>query len=623
MKQPSKHNKLTGSLKKTDSGRRFISLRYRLILMTSVLLLVLFSTLAIVLGTTQARTIRSRIEAQGLIISKNLATVSIEHLLTYNYVALEKLVNQVVNNLDIIDVIIYDKEGKVAGYSDRPDLQNTFLSDPATRSALAAKTPVISIHNSETNPFSIMDIAIPVYLQGTADRWGTIRVCMSLEQMYRQTKQTRWTIFIFGFIFLVLGVLLSYWAASRITQPLEKLTSATIEAAQGNFDQNFAVYTRDEVEILASNFSNMINEILSQQNQLALQLAEIRELQHYAQSILNTMSDGLLAVDMNGMIITANPAAYAILDIPEDRDMEGCHVSNVFEDDEHFASYVHTILEKPLSRDPQEILLQKRDETRVLLTSTGILESDLKKPVQIIFSLNDITALKQLEAKIRQNQRLADLGIVAAGMAHEIRNPLSAIKTFVSMLPKKIERPDFLPRFQRTVPREINRLNRLVEDLLELARPPKYVFKPTNIVVLIEQCLDLLEPDFNSSHIRCELTAPDRSPTVMADMDQLKKVFINLMQNSAQAMPDGGQISLQVSSRQANAVIEIKDTGHGLATEHAEDLFNPFFTTKVKGTGLGLAITHKIVTEHNGQIRARNRKTNGCCFSITLPLSSR
>lgn len=605
----------------TAKSLGFFSLRYRFILVTSVMLLLLFSTLTFVLGSLQARTIRERIEKQGLVISKNLASVSLEHLMTYNYVALEKLVNQVVNNLDIIDVIIFDKEGKVGGYSGRPDLQNKILNDDVTKASLETKTPLITINRANPDKIKVMDIAIPVYLNESTDRWGTVRVCMSLEQMNRQLRQTRWTIFSIGFVFLVIGILLSNWAARRITSPLEKLTHATIEAAEGNLNQDFNVETRDEVEILATNFSNMINEILSQQNQLSLQLSEIKKLQQYAQSILTTMNDGLLAIDLDGKVITANPAVHTILSISDDVTLEGRRVSDVLNNNE-FASYIERSLKIPTTRGQKEIALKKDNVTQVLLTSTGILKSDHKKSTQVIFSINDITAIKELEAKIRQNQRLADLGVVAAGMAHEIRNPLSAIKTFVSMLPKKIDRPDFLPRFQRTVPREINRLNGLVEDLLELSRPPKFVLNPTDMKSVLNHCAELLHADFGANDIEVNLLASDDLPKVMADEDQMKKVLINLMQNSVQAMPDGGQILLSISHTTTELTIEVKDTGSGFSSDNAGDIFTPFFTTKAKGTGLGLAITHKIITEHGGSIQAKNRKNKGCCFSITLPLSS-
>ena len=601
-------------------SKGFMSLRFRFILITSFMLLFLLATLAIVLGTLQTRTIRDKIEKQGIAISKNLAAVSVDHLLTYNYVAMEKLANQAANNPDIVYVVIHDKEGKIAGYSGRPDLLNRFLTDSVSLAAINLQEPKISVHDPESGDIPVMDISVPVFLPGSTDRWGTVRVRLSLELMYLQIRQTQWSILILGVVGLSIGILISNWAAQRVTKPLDTLVTATVEAAQGNLDQKIAIHTRDEVEILASNFSHMIREILAQRQQLEQHLSEIRQLQQYAEEILSTMHDGLLAVDMEGRVTAINPAARSILDLPPDDGVIGSPAVSLFEKGTPLDDYIRHSLDYPSDRNQQELHLEYGSRKRILLAGRGALETDTNTPRQIIFTLNDITAMKQLEAEIRQNQRLADLGTLAAGMAHEIRNPLSAIKTYVSLLPRKIGKPDFLEKFQRTVPREINRLNTLIEELLELSRPPRYTFKPTDIGQLLRQSVELMEADFRTRGVECRCEIAADLPQITADADQMKKVFINLMQNGAQAMPDGGVITIRTSFDNSSGItMKFRDQGHGFSADTAENIFNPFFTTKAKGTGLGLAITHKIISEHGGQIEADSPKNGGACFTIHLP----
>ena len=208
---------------------------------------------------------------------------------------------------------------------------------------------------------------------------------------------------------------------------------------------------------------------------------------------------------------------------------------------------------------------------------------------------------------------------MAAGMAHEIRNPLSAIKTYVALLPKKINKSGFLDKFQKTVPREINRLNTIIEELLELSRPPRYSFQLTDINHLLQQNIDLLEADLHAVNIDCSYRIEDNLPRIMADENQLSKVFINLMKNGAQAMPGGGKMSIHALFDNSWVIIKFKDTGHGFSSRTAQNIFSPFFTTKAKGTGLGLAITHKVVLEHGGSIEVKSETGKGSCFSIFLP----
>ena len=257
-----KHTTLSENKEIKFGKKGFIPLRYRFILTTSMMLLLLFSILAAVLVSIQTRTIRSRIEKHGMAISKNIASISVDHLIAYDYIALEKLVNQVINHLDIVKVIIYDKEGKVAGYSGRPDLQNRKLIDTISISAIKTEELLAIVHTPETKKYSVMNVIVPVFLESPKTRWGTVRVCLSLEYMEKQIHQTILSIAGLGFMFLVIGILISNWAARRITRPLEKLTDATVEAAKGNFNQEISIYTNDEVELLGSNFSMMIKEII-------------------------------------------------------------------------------------------------------------------------------------------------------------------------------------------------------------------------------------------------------------------------------------------------------------------------------------------------------------------------
>ncbi|MCF8093334.1 MAG: HAMP domain-containing protein, partial [Desulfotignum sp.] len=478
-------------------------------LISSLMLVLLLGTLALVLGFLQTRTIQGRIEKQGLDIARNLGAVSRDHFITYNYMALEKLANQVVNISDILYVVFYDKEGRVAGYSRRPDLQNQMLTDDISTRAIAASSPLVVNQIHEPTGLQAMNVTLPVFLPDSRDRWGTIRVCLSLDLMHQQIRQTFWTIGVLGAIALAAGILIANWTALRVTRPLGVLVDTTMAATKGDLKPDITIKTRDEVEILAVNFSYMIQEILAQKKKLENQLQEIQRLQQYSEKVLVTMGDGLLAIDMNGMVTTVNPAARKILGIPDDQVVKSLPVWELAGTATQMAGYIRGVLADPSGEKQQELGFSTAKKDRVILVNAGILETGNKDPKEIIFTLNDITALKHLEAQIRQAQRLADLGTLAAGMAHEIRNPLSAIKTFVALLPGKLEKPGFLDKFQKTVPREINRLNTLIEEMLELSRPPRYRLLSTDIAALLLHCRALLEADFNSRNVFFITDLPD------------------------------------------------------------------------------------------------------------------
>jgi two-component system sensor histidine kinase AtoS len=602
-------------MKLTWKRPRFIPLRYRFIIMTSCMLVFLLSTLALVIDFLQSRTIRRQLEGRGLAIAQSLAATSISDLLTYNYVALERTANRAAQDPDIVSVIFHDKEGKVAGFSDRPELQNTFLDDNISRKTLTSQQPIIQPVSLKADKQPGLDIAVPVYPQGTGARWGTVRVRLSLAPMYLQIRQIKWVILIIGLIALVFGTLVSTWAARRITKPLDNLVYVTQEAARGNLSREIRIRTGDEVQVLASNFDAMIREIIAHREQLEKQLLEIKRLQRYTEKLLTTMSDGLLTLDMSGKISTMNPAAGLLLDISGDRPVKGRQASNTFINYPTLNDYLQQLLEHPGDRNPREIQLPGENDGRSILISSSILRDRKDRPQEIILNLHDITTLKKLEASMRQAERLAALGTLAAGMAHEIRNPLSSIKTFVQLLPQKIEKTGFLEKFQRTVPRELNRINALVED------------------PLLEQALDAPDAQLRAGHIQCRCVIADNMPPVRADANQLVRAFHNLIRNAVQAMSQGGQLHIKASFHRGdpsqaepgrtgvNRVTAVfQDTGPGISAAELENIFNPFFTTKDKGTGLGLAITHKVITEHGGQIEVESAPGHGSRFIVHLPV---
>jgi signal transduction histidine kinase len=233
---------------------------------------------------------------------------------------------------------------------------------------------------------------------------------------------------------------------------------------------------------------------------------------------------------------------------------------------------------------------------------------------------------------MRQADRLAALGTLAAGMAHEIRNPLSAIKTFVQLLPRKLEKAGFLDKFNRTVPRELDRINRLIEDLLELARTPRYRLEDLALRSLLEQNLDLLDEEIRMADVVLERDIEESLPLVWADPDHLAKAFHNLVRNALQAMPSGGRLRVEAQAVEAPrgeggrrqderdwCAVKFLDTGSGIPQEVLPNIFNPFFSTKDSGTGLGLAITHKVIAEHGGMIDVSSQPGRGSCFTVFLP----
>jgi two-component system sensor histidine kinase AtoS len=604
----------------SKKDRKSIRLQTRLILYSTLLIILLMGLIIVLVEKRQSETIQEEAKKRGMAIAQSLASVSTNALLTYNYVVLEQNAEKVAVEEDIVYVIVHDKENKVAAYSQHDEKQGTVLTDEVSLKAVITKEPLAQSTLSE-GKIRYLDISIPVYIKESPEKWGTVRVGLSLEGMHGQILRTRLNLLLLGIFAIGLGILGSIFFARRITRPISGLVKTTILAAQGDLDQRIDIRTGDEIEELGKNFNHMIQQIRLHRNALENRLREITSLKAYTDNILSSMTNGLITIDLEGKVITLNETAEQILGKGRN-EMVGSPLEETLGDDlPLYRMMSETLLhEKGIFHSEMEL---KKEEAELWLTaSTSLLTDGEGKKIGALCIFQDITEIKALEEKLRQADRLAALGTVSAGLAHEIKNPLSAIKTFVQLLPKKFESPSFMEKFNITVPREIDRINLLVEDLLELTRRRIRPMVNLDVNLLILQVIDLHGEEMAKRQILFEDHLDRTIPQIQGDSEKLYRAFSNMVINSIQAMPNGGRLVISSGPDQVSSMVKInfRDTGVGMDEETTKNLFNPFFTTKEKGAGLGMALSEKIIEDHRGTIEVMSEKGVGTAFVIYLPV---
>ncbi len=223
--------------------------------------------------------------------------------------------------------------------------------------------------------------------------------------------------------------------------------------------------------------------------------------------------------------------------------------------------------------------------------------------------------------QIKRADRLSAIGQLAAGLAHEIRNPLASIEGAIDILERNRGSAERRAEFLSIIKKESRRLNRLLSALLDFARPRPPRVRPVHAAELFDQVLALVGHTGEREGIHFKIDAPRDLPPVEADPEQLQQVVINLLLNSIQAMPEGGTITLSAALDGDHFVIRVADEGSGIPENQLDKIFDPFYTTKPTGTGLGLAVVHQIVEQHGGTIRAARNPDRGMTFSVFLPLS--
>jgi two-component system sensor histidine kinase HydH len=254
--------------------------------------------------------------------------------------------------------------------------------------------------------------------------------------------------------------------------------------------------------------------------------------------------------------------------------------------------------------------------------SVSLLEGADNTFLGYIILFRDLTEIQDLKKEIELSQRLASVGKLAAGVAHEIRNPLSSIKGFATFFSEKL---GDIPEYKSTADimiHEVERVDRVITDLLEFARPLEVKKKSVPIKTVLQHSLKLIESKAQAKNIRINTKFSTEIKQAQIDQDRIQQVLLNLYLNSIEAMEEGGtlQVDLSVAENQQALVISISDDGLGIKKEDLVHIFDPYFTTKQTGTGLGLAIVHKIIESHNGELKVVSEVGKGTRITITLPL---
>lgn len=238
-----------------------------------------------------------------------------------------------------------------------------------------------------------------------------------------------------------------------------------------------------------------------------------------------------------------------------------------------------------------------------------------------VFILNDLSRIRALELEIKHKEKLAAVGILAAGVAHEVRNPLSSIKGYATYFSSLFDAHTDNKKAANIMAEEVDRVNRVISELLEFARPIKLELKKTRIFELVDKALRLIKYEADPAGIKISSSIESDLPDVAVDKDRLTQVLLNIFINAIQAMPSGGTLTVNVKTVENSLHFEISDTGGGISPEDQANIFNPYFTTKKSGTGLGLAIAFKIVETHGGTITIESLKDTGTTFVISIPLA--
>ena len=354
-------------------------------------------------------------------------------------------------------------------------------------------------------------------------------------------------------------------------------------------------------------------------NQVQKRALELEKLKDYSQNIIESLTVGVAVLDERGIVTGWNRVMEQLFLIPKNSAI-GQRLSQLL-GKKNFLSIFPPDTQHEFRLLSEVSLEMPTGEKKIFdIAKTPLLDNKMH-PYGTVIVFEDVTEKMSLQQQLLTSEKLASIGLLSAGVAHEINTPLTGISSYIQILQKKLNDSTYQPILQK-IEKQTERVARIVKNLLNFARNPETsAFQPVNLKESLEEILSLIDYKLKKMNIRLDLHLQP-VPKIWAQQERLQQVFINIILNALDAMPQGGTLSIHLEERNGQAIIGIKDTGTGIKPQHLPHIFDPFFTTKGlgKGTGLGLSISYAIVKEHGGQIQVESEVGQGTCFTIYLPL---
>ncbi|EMO7863120.1 TPA: two-component system sensor histidine kinase AtoS [Citrobacter amalonaticus] len=364
------------------------------------------------------------------------------------------------------------------------------------------------------------------------------------------------------------------------------------------------------------NLPGELGQISRSVNALAQTLRETKTLNDL---IIENAADGVIAIDRQGDVTTMNPAAEMITGYTLN-ELVGRPYATLFSDP-HFASPVLDTLAHGTEHLAQEVSFPARDRTIELSVTTSRIHNPNGELIGALVIFSDLTARKETQRRLAQTERLATLGELMAGVAHEVRNPLTAIRGYVQIIRQQTSLPVH-QEYLSVVLKEIDSINKVIQQLLDFSRPRQSQWQQVLLNSLIEETLILVQTSGVQARITFNFEQETGLPAIVADRELLKQVILNLLINAVQAINARGEIRIRTWQYSATQqAVAIEDNGGGIDIALQKKIFDPFFTTKASGTGLGLALSQRIINAHQGDIHVASMPGCGATFTLILPIN--
>lgn len=593
-------------------GVRSLSIKMKLSLMLSMIVFALFIFFCILGEYTLTQSMRERmssrmlehvLQAADLFISDHNANGRIDYDEAEAVIAyLQKA------HLDIMEITLFPVDGKsgpLGSYTYHDAISDSGFVQAAIKEQFVYREMGVENRDYYRTYYWVPGLGDHVLSLVYNDNWFSGVV-----------EKKRLEMFLYTCSMVIIVLLISYWLISRMLAPLSDILWKVNEVSSARFHGRIPIKRKDEFSTLAESINAMSQNLSIYLDKLRSAFEENRRMKEHLESFINNTSDAIVVVDLQGNVIQVNQAYL-----------------NLFEYE------IDEVLDKPISIVPpshmEETIESYNDlmkgklpppfETERITKSGEIIPvsasmSPIRDRSGAIFAISSITrdmrVRNRMEELLRRSEKLTTVGQLAAGVAHEIRNPLTSLRGFLQ-LQKGTGKLNLV--HVDLMLSELDRINLIVGEFLILAKPQAVKYTQKDVRTIMGDVIPLLDSEAHLHSIEFNIAFTEQPCLISCEENQLKQVFINLLKNAIEAMPGGGSIHIQIDIRDDVAVITIIDEGVGIPEDIIEKIGDPFFTGKETGTGLGIMVSQRIIHSHQGTLDIHSQVNVGTTIVVTLP----
>jgi PAS domain S-box-containing protein len=518
-------------------------------------------------------------------------------------------------NAWMYDVMIVDKYGMVLASSD-PQMPGTTVY-PRPLFGQLERANIFKQMKALFGPQPVYEARLPLTMGG--EPFGEVRVGVSISLLRNEIMPSLRNSAAIALVALLVSTGLAMVVSGATLAPLQEISTQLDRISAGQFDAPVAQATgfaggADELGLVSKKIS-----------QVGQQLRGVHEIfstmRENLNSVMAGLEDGLLLFTREARAVMVSPAAEKFLGAPAGQFL-GKRVAEIFPYGHPLRQALH-FEGDTLSETAAEVELETSEGTKRVGVSVQAIQEDGEKMGALV-TLRDLDSIESINTQLQVSERLAALGRITAGVAHEVKNPLNSMRLWLENLKESLPLDQEANSHQavQVLDKEIDRLDAVVKRFLDFTRPVEVRLEQTQLSQLLGEVLDVARPQLQKANVEVVQSLPSDVPEVFVDRDLLKQAVLNLVLNAVDAMPSGGQIRLELTRRAEMAEISVTDTGRGIPLENRQKIFQLFFTTRPGGSGIGLASTFRIVQLHNGSIDFTSEVGRGTTFRIELPLAA-